>query len=204
MTNKNILQTAGKEMQNKLYLDGCSLVYGDGLTKEQSLGNLFAELGGYDVTNLSRSGKSNLAIALDAYKNCQGHDVVILGFTFSSRFYIKYNEHDLDFFVGLKNNSLSIDNDFLDEAHINVYKYFYTVFGHPYCDELSDLLIDGVISFLKSQNKKVIAFSWEPRKVKSEIFYPYIPPRLRLSDGHLNQQGMIALYDYLQNINGRE
>lgn len=188
----------------KLYLDGCSMVYGDGLPRAQSLGSLFAKLGGYTVTDQSRSGKSNLAITLDAYKNCQDHDVVVLGFTYSSRFYIKYNDHDIDFFVGLKNNSFGIDDAALDTASLNVYKYFYTVFGHPYCDDLSDLLIDGVISFLKTQNKKVIAFSWEPRKVKSEIFYPYISTDLRLPDGHLNQHGMIALYDYLQNINGRE
>lgn len=188
----------------KLYLDGCSMVYGDGLPREQSLGSLFAKSGGYVVTDLSRSGKSNLAIALDAYQNYKDHDVIVLGFTYSSRFYIKYNDQDIDFFVGLKNSSLGIDDAVLDTASQSVYKYFYTVFGRPYCDDLSDMLIDGVVSFLKAQNKKVIVFSWESRKVKSEIYYPYFSPDQRLPDGHLNQRGMTALYDYLQNINVRE
>ena len=189
---------------DKLYLDGCSLVYGDGLPRDQSLGHLFRVQGGYKVDDFSRSGKSNLAIALDAYKNYQDYDLFVLGFTFSSRFYIKYNNQDLDFYVGLGNSSAGIDDAALDDAHVNVYKYFYTVFGYPYCNDLSDMTIDVVISFLKSQGKKVIAFSWEQRNIRSKLFYPYIAPKLRLSDGHLNQQGMIELYNYLQNINGRE
>ena len=189
---------------NKMYIDGCSLVYGDGLPRDKCLGHLFQTHGGYNVTDLSRSGKSNLAIAMDAYQNYQQHEIFILGFTFSSRFYLKYNNQNLDFFAGLKNNSFSIDDGALDQAHVNVYKYFYTVFGHPFCDDLSDMVVDGILSFLKSQNKKVIAFSWEKRNTKSNIFYPYIPPDRRLNDGHLNQNGMMDLYNYLQNINGRE
>ena len=88
---------------NTLYLDGCSLVYGDGLPREQSLGNLFKDLGGYNVTDCSRSGKSNIAIALDAYQSFKDYDVIILGFTFSSRFHLKYNNQNLDFFSGHKN-----------------------------------------------------------------------------------------------------
>jgi len=188
----------------KLYIDGCSLVYGDGLPRDKSLGNLFKTHGGYDVTDLSRSGKSNLAIALDTYQNYKDHDVIILGFTYSSRFYIKYNNQNLDFYQREKEGSFGLNDAALDDAHVHVYKYFYTIFGHPYCDDLSDMVIDGVISFLKAQGKKVIAFSWQTRNVISPMFYPYIPPGKRLSDGHLNEQGMIELYHYLQNINGQK
>lgn len=188
----------------KLYIDGCSLVYGDGLTRDKSIGHLFKTLGGYDVLDLSRSGKSNLAIAFDTYQNYKDFDVIVLGFTYSSRFYIKYNNQNLDFYLKEKESGFGINDAALDIAQENVYKHFYTIFGHPYCDDLSDMVIDGLISFLKSQGKKVIAFSWQHRNVKSTMFYPYIPPSSRLADGHLNEQGMIELYHYLQNINGRE
>lgn len=188
----------------KLYIDGCSLVYGDSLPRDKSVGHLFKTLGGYNVSDLSRSGKSNLAIALDTYQNYKEHDVIVLGFTFSSRFYIKYNNQNLDFYLRKKETSFGLDDSALDDAQVNVYKYFYTVFGHPYCDDLSDMMIDGIISFLKSQGKKVIAFSWQQRSTVSTILYPYIPPSKRLEDGHLNEEGMLELYHYLQNINGRE
>lgn len=188
----------------KLYIDGCSLVHGDGLPRDKSIGHLFNTLGGYDVLDLSRSGKSNLAIALDAYQNYKDSDVIVLGFTYSSRFYIKYNNQNLDFYLREKESGFGLDDAALDEAQVNVYKHFYTVFGHPYCDDLSDMVIDGLVSFLQSQGKKVIPFSWQPRAVKSMLWYPYISSTKRLADGHLNEQGMIELYHYLQNINGRD
>jgi hypothetical protein len=187
----------------RLYLDGCSLVYGDGLPRDQSLGHLFQTLGEYNVTDNSRSAKSNLAIAMDAYQNYRDHDVIVLGFTYSSRFYIKYNEHNLDFYLRAKQGSFGLSDAMLDDAHAHVYKYFYTIFGHPYCDDLSDMIIDGVLSFLQAQQKKVIAFSWQQRKTAMKLFYPYIPPSKRLEDGHLNQAGMLSLYDYLQNLIGQ-
>ena len=56
---------------SKLYLDGCSFTYGLNLPPEHTLAYLFSVDGGYKVTNGSRNGKSNLAIAMDAYKNSQ-------------------------------------------------------------------------------------------------------------------------------------
>jgi hypothetical protein len=189
----------------KLYIDGCSLVYGDGLPRDKSVGHLFDTLGGYTVTDLSRSGKSNLAIALDAYQNYKDYDLIILGFTYSSRFYIKYNDQNLDFYLRSKETGFGIDDAALDNAQVNVYKHFYTIFGHPYCDDLSDMVIDGLLSFLRSQRKKVIPFSWQQRKIVSEsLHYPYISSQKRLPDGHLNSEGMLELYHYLQNINGKQ
>ena len=188
----------------KLYIDGCSLVYGDGLPRDKSLGYLFKTVGGYNVLDLSRSGKSNLAIAFDTYQNYKDFDVFVLGFTFSSRFYIKYNNQNLDFYLREKESGFGLDDAALDDAQVSIYKHFYTVFGQPYCDELSDMLIDGLISFLRSQGKKVIAFSWQHRSVNSTMLYPYIPSSKRLADGHLNEEGMLELYHYLQNINGKD
>ena len=188
----------------RLYLDGCSLTYGQGLAREQSLGYLFKEQGGYDVFDASRPGKSNTAICLDTHQHWKDYDLFVLGFTYSSRFYINYNNQNLDFYVGAQNQQTGLEPQNLDEATNAVYKYFYTVFGYPYCNHLSDMLIDGSVNFLKIQGKKVLAFSWEKRETTTQLLYPYMSPKERLNDGHLNQQGTINLYNFLQNINGKQ
>jgi hypothetical protein len=184
-------------MVKKLYLDGCSLTYGQGLPREHSLGHLFSAVGGYAVLDKSSPGKSNLSIIFDAYHNYQSYDIIVLGLTFSSRFGIKYRDKNLDFYAGSHGRGFDLDPETLDIAHQEVYKYFYTVFEHPYCDQLSDMLVDTAISFLQSQGKTVIPFSWEPRNVKSTIFYPYLGPKDRLTDGHLTEHGTQKLYDML-------
>lgn len=182
----------------KLYIDGCSLTYGQGLPRDKSLGHLFKEIGGYQVKDNSRSGKSNILMSVDTYENYKDYDVFVLGFTFAERFGIKYHNNNLVFFPGFHNCGLDIDHHDLDQAHIEASKYFYTIFGRPYCDNLSDMLVDGLISFLQSQSKTVIAFSWQQRSTNVALMYPYIGPKDRLLDGHLNEQGTMKLYNLLQ------
>lgn len=181
----------------KLYLDGCSLTYGQGLERKHSLGKLFEELGGYIVKDNSRPGKSNIAIAYDAYSNIEKYDVFVLGFTFSSRFGLKYKDINLDFYSGHHGKGFDLVPDNLDKSHSMIQKYFYSVFESPYCDNLSDMLFDSTVSNLLQHNKKVLGFSWETRNVLNEIFYPYIGPDERLDDGHLNIQGTKRLYNLL-------
>ena len=187
-------------MVKKLYLDGCSLTYGQWLERSQSLGALFDTRGSYQVHDQSRPGKSNMAIVFDTYQNFQDYDVFVLGFTYSSRFGLKYNDQNLDFFPGFHNKGLALEPETLDIAHTEMYKYFYSIFGPPYSENLSDMLIDTLISFLISQNKKVVGFSWEKRQTVCHLEYPYIGPKNRLSDGHLNVAGTEELFNFLQNI----
>ena len=183
----------------KAYIDGCSLTYGHGLPRNQSLSHLFSSLGGYEVLDKSFPGKSNMALCFDTYQNRHSFDVFILGFTYSNRFGIKYHDQDLKFFAGHHGNGFGLDPEDLDQSHSMVQKYFYTVFGHPYCDQLSDMLIDTTVNFLK-KDKIVLAFSWEKRNTEVDLYYPYISIEDRLPDGHLNQNGMIKLFHTLQNI----
>jgi hypothetical protein len=187
-------------MVKRLYLDGCSLTYGQGLSRQDSLGALFHTRGEYLVLDQSRPGKSNIAIAFDTYQNFREYDTFVLGFTYSSRFGLKYHDQNLDFFPGFHGNGLGLEPANLDIASTEVHKYFYSVFGSPYCDNLSDMLIDTLINFLISQNKKVLGFSWEKRKTVCQLEYPYIGPASRLNDGHLNVKGTEQLFDFLQNI----
>ena len=187
-------------MVKKLYLDGCSLTYGQGLKRQDSLGHLFDVRGSYQVLDNSRCGKSNIAIVFDAYQNFRNYDTFVLGFTYSSRFGLKYNDQNLDFFSGFHGNGLALEPESLDIAHTEMYKYFYSVFGPPYSEELSDMLIDTLISFLILHNKKVVGFSWEQRNTICHLEYPMIGPSGRLNDGHLNVNGTEQLFNFLQNI----
>jgi hypothetical protein len=180
------------------------MTYGHGLPRNQSLGHLFREDGGYEVMDMSRPGKSNMAIAVDVYKHHKDFDVFVLGWTYSSRFGIKYQDQNIDFFSGFRGNQRDLEPHALDQAFIEVYKFFYTVFEPPFCDDLSDTMIDGTLSFLNNQGKEVRAFSWEQRKIINKIHYPYIGPSLRLDDGHLNSNGTKELYNFLQNFSNHE
>jgi hypothetical protein len=191
-------------MVMKLYLDGCSLTYGQGLERDKNLGYLFEKRGHYQVTDKSRPGKSNLLIATDTYEQYCDYDVFVLGFTFAERFGIKYHNDNLDFFPGFHGQGLDLSTKDLDDAHIQLHKYFYTVFENPFCDNLSNMLIDGLVSFLIKQGKTVIPFSWQTRNTKNKLFYPYIMPADRLSDGHLNEAGVLKLYDLLQDYNAKQ
>ena len=187
-------------MVKKLYLDGCSFTYGLHLPPEDTLATLFARDGGYIVTNQSRPGKSNLAIVMDAYRASQTHDTIVLGFTFSSRFYLKYQDADIDFLPSRFNLDLknSINSKQLDQAYNQFHRYFYTMYEPPFCDNLSDMLIDGVCSYILSLGKKLVCFSWEQRNTQQQILYPYIGPDFRLPDNHLNTQGTRYLFNLLQ------
>lgn len=189
-------------MIKKLYIDGCSLVYGYGLPRDQSLGYMFEHHGGYITKDNSRPGKSNSLIAYDVYQNYKDYDVFVLGFTYSTRFGFKYKNQDLDFYTNHHGKGFDLTPDTLDISHQEVQKYFFTVWEPPFCDNFSDMLYDNTISFLKQQNKIVLGFSWEDRRVANDIFYPYVAPGERLQDGHLNQKGTKNLYNKLQDILG--
>jgi hypothetical protein len=191
-------------MVTRLYLDGCSFTYGLNLDKKYTLETLFTEHGGWIVNNQSRNGKSNLAIAMDAYQHCQDNDIFVLGFTFSGRFHIKYQQHNID--LQPIKYPLPLEPDYntgqLGAAYDNFHKYFYSFYQTPFCDDVSDFLIDAVCGYLISQGKKVVAFSWEHRKTQIPLLYPYISPEKKLPCGHLNAKGTRQLYDLInQQIN---
>lgn len=184
----------------RLYLDGCSLTYGHGLDRNQSLGHFFADVGGYDVLDKSAPGKSNLAIAFDAYQYRKDFDVFVLGWTYADRFGIKRDGQDLKFFPGFRSDSFGLDPRDLDIAHLEVQKYFFTVFEQPYSGQLSDMLIDTTVSLLLHSGCRVLAFSWQHRNTDTELHNFYFGPHDRLPDGHLNAVGTRKLFDNLQNL----
>lgn len=188
---------------NRLYLDGCSFTYGLNLERHHTLASLFESQGGYAVTNASRNGKSNLAIAMDTYKNFQSHDVFVLGFTFSGRFHVKYQDYNIDFQPTAYELPLqgSMAHE-LGKTYLEFHKYFYTLYQRPFCDDLSDFLVDSLASYIKAQGKKLLIFSWEKRNVSTPVLYPFVPPRYTMPCGHYDAEGTRYLYDLLQNALG--
>lgn len=181
---------------SKLYLDGCSFTYGLGLEKSQQLQAMF-EKAGYEVTNLSRPGKSNMAITLDTFNNIGNFDRFVLGFTYSGRYYLKFRNTDIDM-LGTRFTLDKINDADLEEAYVDLHKSFYTLYDSQHCNNISDMLVDNLLANLKLQSKKVFSFSWEPRKTTHQLFYPVIRSIDRLPDGHLNAKGTEKLFNYIQ------
>lgn len=187
-------------MTVSLYLDGCSFTYGTGLSSEFTLGHLFANQGGYNVTNNSRPGKSNLAIALDTYDNISKHDVIVIGWSFSSRTYLKYNNMDIDLLPTKWQIKLpeSIDSQIIEESYQDLHKQIYSFFDVDHYNNISDMLLYMTYQMAVILNKKVVFFSWDKRNVKIPLYYPHIILRDRLPCGHLNKTGTKRLYEKLQ------
>jgi hypothetical protein len=177
----------------KLYVDGCSFVYGDHLPREYSLANLLNA----DIDN-SECGKSNIAMFEDVYKNINDYDTFIIGFTFSSRYTFcnRLNERRhlipsryVSYFGNYNGSALD------EEKFIKLTELFIYFSDIDVLDFRSDVYVDSIIDLLKKHNKKYVLFSWEKRNLRNndDIFYPTFSEKLKLPDGHLNEQGLQEL-----------
>jgi hypothetical protein len=187
-------------MVKSLYLDGCSYTYGLNLKSEETLTQHFIE-SGYNVSNQSRPGKSNLAIAIDTFNHAQDCDVVVVGWTFSSRFYLKYLDLHIDLLPPRTQIELPqvIDADEIESSYSDLHKHFYSLHDSDYFDNMSDMLIAQTYCRLLSLGKNIVFFSWEKRKVEN-LYYPHIHANHRLACGHLNANGTTHLYNKLQGL----
>jgi len=187
-------------MSKKLYLDGCSFTYGVNLKKEEKLEHLFIE-SGYDVTNFSRPGKSNMAIAIDTFNNFVNHDVIVIGWTFSSRFYLKYLEQHIDLIPTRPNIEVEnvLNADAIEQSYSDLYKHFYSLHDTDYFRNLSDMLVTQTYCQLHNSGKKIVFFSWEKRTL-DKIFYPHVAGNHRLPCGHLNNNGTNYLCNTIQQL----
>lgn len=181
---------------SKLYLDGCSFTYGFGLEESQRLQAQF-ENAGYDVTNLSRPGKSNMAIVLDTFNNINNFDRFVLGFTYSSRYYLKFRNTDIDL-ISSRFTLDTLEIAEIEEVYKDLHKLFYILHDTHYWDNVSDMLVDNLLANLKLQLKTVFSFSWEKRITTHQLYYPVILSGERLSDGHLNSVGTQKLFNHIQ------
>ena len=180
----------------KVYLDGCSMVWGAGLESEEKLEHLLRSNHNISIDNFSQSGKSNHAISIDIYNNFEKYDAFIIGFTWADRFALGHENGQVisigPNFEAPPPDALLSYEKILKDFKTNFYKLYY----NQYWENYSDMLIDSMLSLLEKHNKKVFAFTWEKRKTKlyklsnvGSVHYS------RQSDGHLDAKGMKLLYN---------
>jgi len=189
-------------MSKKLYLNGCSYTFGLHLEKEDTLAHLFSESAGYQVTNNSRPGKSNMAIALDTFNSIKNHDTIVLGWTYASRSYLKYNGYNIDLLASRLQIELphDIDTNNIESTYTALHKQFYSLYDAEHFNNVSDMLMTSTYHLAKSLGKKMVFFSWEKRSTNIPVYYPHIPSSYRLPDSHLNVAGTMYLYNTLQGL----
>lgn len=185
-------------MQKKLLLDGCSFTYGLNLKPNETLEHHFIECG-YEVLNLSRPGKSNHAIALDVYKNLEHCDVVVVGWTFSSRWHLKYHEHDIDLLASRTQIELPclIDTETIEQNYQDLHQSLYGLFDITHWNQTSDMLVDLTHAMIATHQKCSVFFGLEPRNTQCPIYIPHVPSNHRLPCGHLNSNGTTHLFNKL-------
>ena len=174
---------------SRLYVDGCSFVYGEGLPREHSLGALLSA----DI-DMSAPGKSNFNIVYDVYRHIDQADMFVIGFTFSNRITLW---HD-DLPIGINPNQLELsrlykhpEGEALEREYRSFHKIYYTLFNDTYSQTLSNFLVDSTIELLKANKKKFVIFSAEKRTCLNEVLYFNINDKL--ADGHFNEKGMKIL-----------
>lgn len=187
----------------KIYIDGCSLTYGQGIPRDKSIGSLFKTVGLHEIVlDSSRPGKSNLAIAFDTWNSRNDFDVFVLGFTYSNRSYLKFRDLNLDFHSVSKFgiNYQGHYDSIIEKNCTDLHKQLYTLYDSNFYARQNDIIADTIISKLKTLKKIVVAFSWEKRNTDYNILYPVYGSEFRISksDHHLNVDGTRHLFNVLQ------
>ena len=186
---------------SSLYVDGCSFVYGDGLDRRYALGNLLnADL------DLSECGKSNIAMCEDLYSNIEKYDTFVIGFTFSNRYSFcnkKFERKNLCVGAAIPKFGEYMGAE-IDEAEFEMLRKLYIKFSDLSALDLrSDFYIDSAVNLLEYYNKNNVFFSWEKRNTKQhkdKVLYvgqKFIQNE-KLSDGHLNENGMKKLANIIR------
>jgi len=168
------------------------------LDREQTLEHWFLE-SGYTVVNLSRPGKSNQAMALDIYSNVDECDIVVAGWSFSSRWHLQYHGQDIDLLAGREKVELphTLDSGLIEQSYQELHRSLYSLFDAAHWNQVSNMLIDNTATLVTQRGKLGVFFSWEPRTIKSNLYYPHVISSHRLPDGHLNADGTANLFNKL-------
>ena len=186
---------------SKIYVDGCSFTYGQGLDRQYSVGNLLNA----DIDK-SRPGKSNTAMVTEIYPDIDFYDVFVIGFTFPSR-YTFYNDNmpieiqpGKDFLNQLIGHPIG---EFIEKTYPQFFKVLWSLTNEEKLTTLTDFYINSLISLLKEKNKKYVIYSWDNAQCSDQCFFiPNIPMnlnyRISKSDVHLNKKGMIELVDQIK------
>ncbi len=186
---------------SKIYVDGCSLTYGQGLDRKYSVGNLLNA----DIDK-SRPGKSNTAMVTEIYPDIDLYDIFIIGFTFPVRYTLYNDNMPIEIQPGKDLLNRLIDHpigEFIEKTYSQFFKVLWSLTNEEKLTTLTDFYINSLISLLKEKNKKYVIYSWGNAKCSDQCFFiPNIPMnlnyRISQSDAHLNKKGMIELVNQIK------
>jgi hypothetical protein len=186
---------------SKIYVDGCSLTYGQGLDRKYSVGNLLNA----DIDK-SRPGKSNTAMVTEIYPDIDLYDIFIIGFTFPVRYTLYNDNMPIEIQPGKDLLNRLIDHpigEFIEKTYSQFFKVLWSLTNEEKLTTLTDFYINSLISLLKEKNKKYVIYSWGNAKCSDQCFFlPTIPMnlnyRISKSDSHLNIKGMIELVNQIK------
>ena len=180
-------------MSERIYVDGCSYVYGLGLRRNESLGALLNA-----TVDNSRPAKSNIAIADDLYRAVkEDFDVYIVGYTFSSRYSFSIDKKPIDIAPSKDEFRLDTEADEIKLKQLHSLYYYFSDIAQ--LDSRSDYLVDSSIALLEQSKKRFVMFSWEQRSLinSNKLFYPrkMLSPSYNQSktNHHLTAEGMQVL-----------
>ena len=170
-----------------IYVDGCSFTYGLGVDRKYAIGNqLNADL------DLSRAGKSNIAMVTDLYENINRFDTFVIGFTFPNRYTFYNNSDPVDINPSKKFLDNLVDNPYGAELETNwdiISKFLFSLTNEEKMNSLSDFCLAATLELLK--DKKHVVYSIQRRNVVGDYFV--IPNLPKLTDGHFTEDGMLQL-----------
>ncbi len=185
---------------SKLYVDGCSFTYAQGLDRIYSVG---AQLNA--TIDKSRPGKSNTAIVTELFNDIDKYDIFVLGLTYPTR-YTFYNDNiPVEIQPGKTQLDQLIDHpmgEFIEQTYPQFCKVLWSLTSEQNMDILSNFYLNAIVSLLKEKNKKYVIYSILPLQCNDPNYFVSPVPlttryRISLEDQHYNIAGMNLLVSHI-------
>jgi lysophospholipase L1-like esterase len=186
---------------NKIYVDGCSFTYAQGLDRVYSVG---AQLTA--AIDKSRPGKSNTAIVTELYNDIDKYDTFVLGLTFPSRYTFYNDDTPVEIQPGKQQLDTLVDHpmgEFIENTYPQFCKVLWSLTSEQNMNILSNFYLNSIVSLLKEKNKKYVIYSMTSLQCNdTNYFHLTIPstPQYRISseDIHFNITGMQLLVSQIR------
>ena len=102
-----------------LYVNGCSFTYGHNLPKEQTWPELLSKKLNLDLINQSKNGQSFSGIVWNTIdsliQESSDETLVVIGFTWSTRYHIRLNDENFDITPGYLNPKRNKENSVVEK-----------------------------------------------------------------------------------------
>ena len=186
---------------NKIYVDGCSFTYAQGLDRVYSVG---AQLNA--AIDKSRPGKSNTAIVTELFDDIGKYDIFVLGLTFPARYTFYNNNTPVEIQPGKKQLDTLVGHpvgEFIENTYPQFCKVLWSLTSEQNMNILSNFYLNSIISLLKEKNKKYVIYSMTSLQCNDTNYFHLTIPntlqyRISLEDIHFNITGMQLLVSQIK------